>query len=222
MGGFRKAMPFTFVTFPIGALALAGLPAHVGLLLEGRDPRPSRQPRRLLPGARRRRLPGRRLLTAFYSFRLVFRVFYGEPCRRRASSSAGELAHARADEPADAASTRTPTSASPGPEHHIAERELADAGGDGRRSPCSRSSAACVADPGRHRRDRATSSSPPSPTRSYINDAAQRRRASGSAWSSAPVIALAGIATAYRDVRAAARRHARAAASASRACTASS
>ena len=37
MGGFRKAMPFTFVTFTIGALALVGLPAHVGLLLQGRD-----------------------------------------------------------------------------------------------------------------------------------------------------------------------------------------
>ena len=27
MGGFRKAMPFTFATFTIGALALAGVPA---------------------------------------------------------------------------------------------------------------------------------------------------------------------------------------------------
>ena len=30
MGGFRKAMPFTFVTFTIGALALAGLPPLSG------------------------------------------------------------------------------------------------------------------------------------------------------------------------------------------------
>ena len=30
MGGFRKAMPFTFVTFTIGALALAGFPPLSG------------------------------------------------------------------------------------------------------------------------------------------------------------------------------------------------
>ena len=46
MGGFRKAMPFTFAAFLIGALALVRLPAHVRLLLEGRDPRLHAQPRR--------------------------------------------------------------------------------------------------------------------------------------------------------------------------------
>ena len=30
MGGFRRAMPFTFVTFAIGALALAGFPVTAG------------------------------------------------------------------------------------------------------------------------------------------------------------------------------------------------
>src|SRR3954466_11336797 len=30
MGGFRKVMPFTFVTFTIGALALAGFPPFAG------------------------------------------------------------------------------------------------------------------------------------------------------------------------------------------------
>ncbi len=38
MGGFRKAMPFTFACFIIGGLALAGHPAVLGLLLQGRDP----------------------------------------------------------------------------------------------------------------------------------------------------------------------------------------
>ena len=59
MGGFRKAMPFTFVTFTVGALALAALPAHVRLLLQGRDPRLHAQPRRRLRGARDRGLPRR-------------------------------------------------------------------------------------------------------------------------------------------------------------------
>ena len=44
MGGFRKAMPFTFAMMLIGGAALSGFPLHVGLLLEGRDPR--------LPGPR--------------------------------------------------------------------------------------------------------------------------------------------------------------------------
>ena len=30
MGGFRRAMPFTFITFTIGALALAGFPLTAG------------------------------------------------------------------------------------------------------------------------------------------------------------------------------------------------
>ena len=47
MGGFRKAMPFTFVTFLIGALGAGGLPAAVGLLLQGRDPVVHAPPRRL-------------------------------------------------------------------------------------------------------------------------------------------------------------------------------
>ena len=51
MGGFRRAMPFTFITFTIGALTLAGFPLTAGLLLEGRDPRLRDQPRRPLRGA---------------------------------------------------------------------------------------------------------------------------------------------------------------------------
>src|ERR671935_3302389 len=31
MGGFRRAMPFTFITFTVGALALAGVPPFAGL-----------------------------------------------------------------------------------------------------------------------------------------------------------------------------------------------
>ena len=54
------------------------------------------------------------LLTAFYAFRMVFRVFFGPPCPRRASSS-------RATSPTATTPTRrparrrTPTSASPAP-----------------------------------------------------------------------------------------------------------
>ena len=54
-------------------------PLMSGLLLEGRDPRLHDRARRRLRGARDRRLPGGAFLTAFYAFRMVFRVFCGEP-----------------------------------------------------------------------------------------------------------------------------------------------
>ena len=77
MGGFRRAMPFTFVTFTIGALALAGFPLTVGLVLEGRDPRRSRST--AAAGTWCSACSGYvgAFLTAFYSFRMVFRVFFG-------------------------------------------------------------------------------------------------------------------------------------------------
>ena len=54
MGGFRKAMPFTFGCFVIGGLALSGIPPFSGLLLQGRDPARHRRARRLALGAVRR------------------------------------------------------------------------------------------------------------------------------------------------------------------------
>ena len=75
MGGFRRAMPFTFGCFMIGGLALSGLPAVLGLLLQGRDPR-LWSPRATdwhvvlavlgFVGS---------LLTAIYTFRMIFRAF---------------------------------------------------------------------------------------------------------------------------------------------------
>ena len=38
MGGLRKALPITYWTFLIGALAIAGVPPLAGLLHQGRDP----------------------------------------------------------------------------------------------------------------------------------------------------------------------------------------
>ena len=39
MSGFGKAMRFTSITMLCGGLALAAFPRHLGLLLQGRDPR---------------------------------------------------------------------------------------------------------------------------------------------------------------------------------------
>ena len=63
------------------------------------------------------------LLTAFYAFRIVFRVVAGEPCEE-----ARELEQ-RPPRPRASRSTRTTGEPEdtdvgfPGPEHHIAERE---------------------------------------------------------------------------------------------------
>jgi NADH-quinone oxidoreductase subunit L len=135
MGGFRKAMPFTYVTFTAGALALAGFPLTAGFFSKDE----------ILAFTLNRggwfvalAVVGylAAFLTAVYSFRLVFRVFHGEPCAAAreletggdhhpgAPGRAGRfgVAHAAPANPA----TGEPEDIEagfPGPEHHIAERE---------------------------------------------------------------------------------------------------
>jgi NADH-quinone oxidoreductase subunit L len=78
MGGFRRAMPFTFVTFTIGALALASFPFTAGFFSKDEI---------IAFGLHRGGLYAvlavlgyvGAFLTAFYSFRMVFRVFFGDP-----------------------------------------------------------------------------------------------------------------------------------------------
>ena len=78
MGGFRKAMPFTFATFTIGALALAGFPFFAGFFSKDE----------IIAFTLHRgglyTVLGviayvASLMTAFYAFRMVFRVFFGKP-----------------------------------------------------------------------------------------------------------------------------------------------
>jgi NADH-quinone oxidoreductase subunit L len=121
MGGFRKAMPFTYVTFTAGALALAGFPLTAGFFSKDE----------ILAFTLNRggwfvalAVVGylAAFLTAVYSFRLVFRVFHGEPCEEARELERGHLAHAAPANPA----TGEPEDVEagfPGPEHHIAERE---------------------------------------------------------------------------------------------------
>jgi NADH-quinone oxidoreductase subunit L len=78
MGGLRKYMPYTFLTFLIGALALSGFPGFAGFFSkEG-----------ILISAYLSPYPWGKLvwlvglfvafLTSFYTFRLVFVVFFGD------------------------------------------------------------------------------------------------------------------------------------------------
>jgi len=122
MGGFRKAMPFTFVTFTIGALALAAFPLFSGFF--SKDD---------ILGSTITRGGGFIVLavvgylaafvTAIYAFRLVFRVFWGERVPEAAElEDEGKLAHAEPFNPANNEAEDTEVGF-PGPEHHIAERE---------------------------------------------------------------------------------------------------
>jgi len=121
MGGFRKVMPFTFVTFTIGALALAGFPLMSGFFSKDE-----------ILAFTLNRGGGfvvlgvlgylAALLTAFYSFRMVFRVFWGDPVpEARALEGGGELAHHDPENPATGEAEDGDVGF-PGPEHHIAER----------------------------------------------------------------------------------------------------
>jgi NADH-quinone oxidoreductase subunit L len=62
-------------------------------------------------------------LTAFYAFRIGFRVSTGDPCPEARELEQGHLAHAEPENPATGEREDTDVGF-PGPEHHIAEREL--------------------------------------------------------------------------------------------------
>ena len=121
MGGFRRAMPFTCATLLIGAAALAAFPATSGFFSKDE----------ILAFAEHRggfywvfAIGGYigALLTAFYAFRIGFRVTFGEPVPEARELEQGQIHHAEpanpiTDEPEDTGV------GFPGPSHQIAERE---------------------------------------------------------------------------------------------------
>jgi NADH-quinone oxidoreductase subunit L len=121
MGGFRKAMPFTCAVLICGALALAGFPGTSGFFSKDE----------ILSFAATRggmywifAIGGYigAIMTAFYSFRIVFRVVYGEPCEEAKELEDGHIAHAPPTNPATGESEDYEIGF-PAQEHHIAERE---------------------------------------------------------------------------------------------------
>ncbi len=121
MGGLRKAMPFTAVAMTIGALALAGFPGTAGFFSKDE----------ILAFAAHRggfywifTIGGYigALLTAFYAFRIIFRVFWGEPVEEARELEQGHLAHAEPENPLSGEKEDTEIGF-PGAEHHIAERD---------------------------------------------------------------------------------------------------
>jgi len=121
MGGFRKAMPFTYACFILGGLSLSGIPPFSGFFSKDE----------ILLGI------GERggwhwilyvvgylgaLLTAIYTFRMIFRAFWGEPVAEARELEEGHLHHA--EQPTNPATGEEEDTdvGFPGPAHWIAER----------------------------------------------------------------------------------------------------
>jgi NADH-quinone oxidoreductase subunit L len=121
MKGFRRAMPFTFACFVIGGLALSGIPPFSGffskdeILLDVGE----------LGGWHWALYAAGYLgafLTALYTFRMIFRAFWGKPCPEATELEAGHPHHAA--EPFNPANGELEDTdvGFPGPHHAIAER----------------------------------------------------------------------------------------------------
>ncbi|HVS28879.1 MAG TPA: NADH-quinone oxidoreductase subunit L [Solirubrobacteraceae bacterium] len=123
MGGFRRAMPFTFACFVIGGLALSGVPPFSGFF--------SKDEILLIVGDR----GGWHwalyvlgyvgaLMTAVYTFRMIFRAFLGPPVPEAAELEAGHIHHSDVHRNPATGEIEDTDVGFPGPEHHIAERSL--------------------------------------------------------------------------------------------------
>jgi NADH-quinone oxidoreductase subunit L len=122
MSGFRRAMPFTYACFVVGGLALSGFPPFSGFF--------SKDEILADIGARgggwwALYVLGYigAILTAIYTWRMIFRAFWGEPCPEARELEEGHLHHA--EEPFNPGSGEIEDTdvGFPGPEHHIAERD---------------------------------------------------------------------------------------------------
>jgi NADH-quinone oxidoreductase subunit L len=122
MSGFRRAMPFTSALLIIGCLALAGFPGMSGFFSKDE----------IIGFAFYRGglysvlgvgMYIASFMTAFYAFRIGFRVTTGAPCDEAKELEGGHLAHAEPQNPATGELEDTDVGF-PGAEHHIAERDV--------------------------------------------------------------------------------------------------
>jgi NADH-quinone oxidoreductase subunit L len=124
MSGFRKAMPFTFICFIIGGLALSGLPPFSGWLSKDDiiaylDHRGG--------GFEILGILGYigALMTGIYTFRMIFRAFFGDPCPEALELEQGHLHHPESGFNPGTGEEEDTAVGFPGPDHHIAERDWA-------------------------------------------------------------------------------------------------
>jgi NADH-quinone oxidoreductase subunit L len=121
MSGFRRAMPFTYACFVIGGLALAAVPPFSGFFSKDE-----------ILGDIGARGGGwwvlfvagyvGALLTAIYTWRMIFRAFWGEPCPEARELEDGHIHHPEAPFNPASGEIEDTDVGFPGAEHHIAER----------------------------------------------------------------------------------------------------
>ncbi|MFA4927457.1 MAG: NADH-quinone oxidoreductase subunit L [Patulibacter sp.] len=121
MRGFKKAMPFTYGAFIIGGLALAGIPPFSGFFSKDE----------ILAGVADQGgwywllwavgYIGA-FLTAVYTWRMIFRAFWGTPVPEAVELEGGHLHHAAEHRNPKTGEIEDTEVGFPGPEHHIAER----------------------------------------------------------------------------------------------------
>jgi NADH-quinone oxidoreductase subunit L len=123
MGGFRRVMPFTFGCFVIGGLSLSGVPPFSGFF--------SKDEILLVMGEQ----GGWKwalyvagyvgaFLTAVYTWRMIFRAFWGEPVEQARELEHGHLYHPPTPTNPATGEEEDTDVGFPGPEHHIAEWAL--------------------------------------------------------------------------------------------------
>jgi NADH-quinone oxidoreductase subunit L len=123
MSGFRRAMPFTFGCMLVGGLALSGVPPFSGFfskdeilaLLLARDDWHVVVGVLGYVGS---------FLTAVYTFRMIFRAFWGDPVPEARELEQGHLYHAEQPTNPLTGEVEDTDVGFPSPEHHIAEREF--------------------------------------------------------------------------------------------------
>jgi NADH-quinone oxidoreductase subunit L len=123
MGGFRRALPFTFACFVIGGLALSGIPPFSGFF--------SKDEILLITGERGgwhwvlyvMGYVGA-FMTAIYTFRMIFRAFYGDPVPEARELEAGHVHHAETPTNPATGEVEDLEVGFPGPTHAIAERAM--------------------------------------------------------------------------------------------------
>jgi NADH-quinone oxidoreductase subunit L len=123
MGGFRRAMPFTFGCFIVGGLALSGFPPFSGWF--SKDD---------ILGFLDHRGGGFLVLgiigyvgaalTGIYTFRMIFRAFWGDPVPEAVELEHGHLHHAEVPTNPATGEEEDTDVGFPGPEHVIAERAM--------------------------------------------------------------------------------------------------
>jgi NADH-quinone oxidoreductase subunit L len=121
MGGFRRALPFTFACFVVGGLALSGMPPFSGWLskddilafLDNRHGGFEVLGILGYVGA---------FLTGIYTFRMIFRAFFGEPVPEARELEQGHLHHADVPRNPMTGEEEDTDIGFPGPGHYVAER----------------------------------------------------------------------------------------------------